>query len=111
MGADEKIRKRRLLCSASPSIGQERLACEKGGFVRNRFTVKHGSWKRDVEFLDLRVSNRDLGINDGIDDKAIALGGTFDGSRRPGKPTRVFRHDVEKDVGVNQYGGHLVITG
>jgi hypothetical protein len=35
----------------------------------------------------------------------------FDGSRRPRKPARVFRHDVEKDVGVNQYGRHLVITG
>jgi hypothetical protein len=111
MGADEEIGKWRALCSASPSIGQERLACEKGGFVRNRFTVEHGSWKRDVEFFDLRVLNRDRGINDGIDDKAIAVGGAFDGSRRPRKPTRVLRHDVEKDVGVNQYGRHLVIAG
>src|SRR3954451_2093948 len=79
MGADQKIGKRRLLCSASPSIGQE-LACEKGGFVRNCFTVEHGSRKRDVEFLNLRIPNRDLGINDRIDDQAMAFRGAFDGS-------------------------------
>jgi hypothetical protein len=73
-----------------PAVDRPGTTClREGGFVRNSFTVEHGSRKRDVEFLDLRIPNRDLGINDGIDDEAMALGGTFDGSRRPRKPARV----------------------
>src|ERR1700730_7520178 len=108
MRADEKIGKRRLLCSTPPSIGQERLACEKRGFVRNCFTVEHGFRKRGVEVLDPRIANRGLGINDRIDDEAIAVGGTLDGRRRPCEPTRILRHDVEKNVGVYQYRRHSV---
>src|SRR6266851_7032127 len=42
VGADEKIRQRRSPCAAPPSISQERLAREKGGFVWNCFPVEHG---------------------------------------------------------------------
>jgi hypothetical protein len=52
--------------------------CAEGGFIRDRFAVGHCFRKRDVEFLDLRIPRRDLGINDWIDHEAIAVGGTFD---------------------------------
>jgi len=81
VGSDKKIRQRRSICSAPLSIGQQRLPREKGGFVRNCFPVEHGLRKRDLEFLDPRIPNRDLGINDRIDDEAIAVGGTLDGLR------------------------------
>lgn len=79
--------------------------------VQNSFTVEHGFRKRGVELLDPRIPNRDLGINDRIDEEAIAVGGTLDGPRRPYKPTRIFRHDIEKNVGVDQYRRHSVIAG
>jgi hypothetical protein len=110
VGADEKIRQRRSLCSAPPAMGQERLAREEGGFVRNCFPVEHGFRKRGIELLDPRIPYRNLGINDRIDDEAIAVGGPLDGFRRPRKPTRIFRHDIEKNVGVNQYGHHSIVA-
>ena len=64
-----------------------------------------------VEFLDPQIPDRKLGINDRIDDEAIAIGGTRDSRRGPRDLAWVFRHDVEKDVGVYQYGGHSVIAG
>src|ERR1700722_6334473 len=41
----------------------------------------------------------------------LAIGGTLDGPRRPHKTTRIFCHDVEKNVGVDQYRCHSVIAG
>src|SRR6185437_664779 len=111
MGTYEKVRKRQTLCSASPPIGKERLAIEKGGFVWNGLTIEHGFRERGIEIFDARISNRDFGINNWIDDEAIPVGGMLDGRRGPPKPTRVFRHDIKKDVGINQYGRHSVIAG
>src|SRR5262249_55854675 len=52
------------------------------------------------------IPDRDLGTNQRIDGETIAVGGALDGFRRPGKPTLILRHDVQKDVGVNQNGRH-----
>jgi hypothetical protein len=41
----------------------------------------------------------------------MAVGGALDGFRRPGKPMSTLRHDVEKDVGVDQYRRHSVSAG
>jgi hypothetical protein len=98
-------------CFVPPRRRQERFACQEGGLVRYRFTVEHGFRKRDVEFLDPRISHRDRGTDNRIDDKAIAIGGTLDSFRGPRESPGVFRHDAEKDAGVDQYGRHSVIAG
>lgn len=57
-----------------------------------------------------RVPNRRLGVNHRIDDRALAIGGALDGVCGPLEPARVSRHDVEKDVGVNEHSRHSVIA-
>src|SRR5712671_1990114 len=75
-------------------------------YLTAKFAVKYRLRQRDVELLDPRIANRDLGINDRIDDKARAIGSALERPRRPRKPTLVFSHDVEKNVAVDQYRSH-----
>jgi hypothetical protein len=108
---DEKIWRRRLLGAAPPSIAHKRFAREKGSFVLYRLTVEHGLRKSGIEFFDQRIPNLDLGVDDRIDNEAMAIGGTLDRLRRPGKPTRIPGHDVEMNIGVDQHRRHSVIPG
>lgn len=39
------------------------------------------------------------------------MGGTLDGCRRPGEPDGVLRHDVEKNVGVDQHRHRSIAAG
>ena len=105
-----KKSKRRLFRAAPAPIGQERLGGEKGGFVGYRFAVKRGFGQGGLERLEARIANRDLGINDRVDDETVAVGGAFKRLGGPREPARVFREDVEKNVGVDRDGGHLVIA-
>ncbi len=41
----------------------------------------------------------------------MVISGTLDGPRRPREPTSIFCHDIEKNVGVDQYRRHSVIAG
>jgi hypothetical protein len=89
MGANEEIRKRSSLGTAATPVGQERFFCQKGGFVWNGFAIEHGFRQGGVEFLDPRIANRDLGINDRTDDEAEAVGRLLEGACRPRKPARI----------------------
>jgi hypothetical protein len=110
MGADEKIRERQGPRSAQTPIGQERLAGKEGGLIRNRLTIEHGSWQGFVEILDMTESNRNLGIDDRVDDKAVSIRCPLNGLSRPSGPMRILRHDVEKHIGVDQDCRHLVFA-
>lgn len=94
-----------------PSLtGQEGLPGEEASFKGNRLTFDRRFRQRRFQVLDTRISDRNLGIDDCVDDKAKAICGIFQRRGRPREPSRVLGHDVEQDVAVDENGTHSVVA-
>jgi hypothetical protein len=86
VGTDKKIRQRGPLCAPALSLSQKRLAGQKCSVVRQGFPLDHRFRQCRVEILNARVTNRDRGINDGIDNQPEAIRQPFDDF---GGPSRI----------------------
>src|SRR5215468_1546591 len=106
MGSDKEIRQRRSFRSAPAPISKKRLPCKKGGLIGNRLSFEQGFRQRVIEVLNSRIVNRNLGIDNRVDNQTKAITYAFYRRCRPGVPSRVLCQDIEQDVAVDDYGAH-----
>src|SRR6266536_2852823 len=103
--ADVEVRQRHRPGPAAAAVRDECLAREKRGFERQRLAREDLWGKRVVELLNRAKADRDLGVDDGVDDERALVGGVRQCLSRPLVPRLVLRRDIEQDVAVDQGGG------
>ena len=102
MSADEKIRKRRTPCSALFTIGQKAFARKESRFPWKRVSPEKAWGQNHLNILDAMETDRDLCVNNRIDDQDMGFRILSQRIRRPLKPLLVFRNDIENDVTIHQ---------
>ena len=102
VGADVEVRKGGTAPPAAPAVLEEHLAGQERRFPRQRVTTKVIGRDGIVEIFDAIEPNRDLGIDDGIDDERRGLGQFDQSARRPLEPRWILGQHVEDDVAVNE---------
>src|ERR1044071_4665147 len=115
MCSDVKIGQRpELAATAALPVLEKSLSSEKCGFVRKRLTTKGTRRKRQLECLDRLVRNRNLRVDDRIDDQSGLVSRAFQRACRPLEPPTVVGRDVEDDVRVDQdrtkHGSYFLVS-
>src|SRR6266508_1947672 len=103
--ADVEVRQRHRPGPAAAAVRDECLAREKRGFERQQLAREDLWGKRVVELLNRAKADRDLGVDDSVDDERALVGNVRHCLSRPLVPRLVLRRDIEQNVAVDQGGG------
>ena len=103
--AEVEVRQRRRSGAATAAIGEERLAGEEPRLERELLPLEDVRGKLIVVLFDGGEADRDLGVDDGVDDERALIRGVRQGAGGPRRPRRVFGGDVEQDVAVDECRG------
>src|SRR5262245_32275322 len=106
VGTDVEVRQRRGTRAALSPVGEERLACEECRLVGQGLAAEDVGGDRFVELLDGGEADRDLGVDDRVDDERAVVDGVRQSVRGPLVPGWVLGGDIEQDVAVDEGRAH-----
>ena len=107
MSADKEVGQGRPLLPSTLSVNAEGFSSKERSFIRDWFSINHSRWNSRVQIFNARVANRDLGIDNGINYQSRVFSCVRDCCVRPREPLPVFGDEIEQDIAVDEYGGHL----
>jgi hypothetical protein len=107
MSADKEVGQGSPLLPSTLSVNAEGLSGKVRSFKRNWFSIEPIRWNSLVQIFNARVAYRDLCIDNGINYEARVFGCLRDCCGGPCEPLLIFGEEIEQDVAVDEYGGHL----
>src|SRR5665213_865101 len=102
MGTNIKIRQRSVSKTAAFAISQKTLASQESCFPGKRIPLIEATGESGIQRFDGRISDRHLGIDDGIDDQRGMFGTLRERASRPSAPLRIVSGDVQQNIAVHQ---------
>ena len=96
--ADVEIRQGRCPRASATPVQQEALPGQENGFPGQGFARIQSSGQGGIQRFDGGVADRDLGVNNRIDDQCRSLGALCESPARPIAPVRIVRGDVKQDL-------------
>ena len=101
-----EVRQRRGPAASAPSILEEGLSSEEGGFKGKRLPPVDTRWNRIFEIFYLPIADGDLRVDERVDHQGGFVGGRLKSARRPDKPLGILRCDIEEDAAIDESWFH-----